>query len=335
MRKRIIWIDAVKGILIIFVIMLHVVGIHPDFLSEICQGGLVAAFFLISGFTFKYNGVVHDLRSKAKRLLIPYFLYSLLGVLVICFINNFSNLNSLFLIKWRIIGVMYSRYCLYPLGQADNKYFLDGIYPLWFLTCMFVSYIWVIMYNSMNTLCRRMLLLFGCLFTILAYFSPVLMPWGLDVSFVFALCIIFSVKKRSLFAIDGKLQLVLLPLLVIIYFCLLSYNGIPNPSIRIYGELGLLSVVIYFVLGVLETLILSYICQIFENTKIIHLIAWIGQYSLRLLCLHVPISLVVKLLGFPHQLIQISSIVFSLICCYCIDLVIKQYENKLPLLRYL
>lgn len=335
MRKRIIWIDAVKGILILFVIMSHIHGIHPDFLSDFCVAGYVVAFFIVSGFTYRNKGIIHDLSSKAKRLLIPYIIYSLLGVLVVSLINNFSDVNSLFLLKWRIIGVLYSRYCLYPLGHDENKYFLDGIYPLWFLTCMFISYIWVILYNSMNNLYRGLLLLFGCLFTILAYFSPILMPWGLDLSFVFALCVIFSIKILKIFTIDERIQYMSLPIILGGYIFLYHCNGIPNPSISVYGKFGLFSVMPFVALGVLETIFLSFLCRYFEKTLIIHLMAWIGKYSLRLLCFHVPISMVIKLLGIPNQLIQISCIFFSLICCYFIDLLIKQCENKLPLLRYL
>lgn len=201
MVQRIVWLDAVKGMCMLSIMIAHSCGIPV--INVYLNAGFVSAFFVLSGFTLKPKTVSDGTINKAKSLLIPYFFYGILGIFVLS-IRDFiiNGLNYEFCIS-RIIGLLYSRYCLYPphlCDEGDNVFFLrSSIEPLWFLTCMFLAFIWVYIFLNCNGKYRKWL--FG-LYFILPFggtLLPILLPWSLDSSFLGALFIILGVYLKKWF----------------------------------------------------------------------------------------------------------------------------------------
>ncbi len=80
MGKRIGYVDAAKGILMIIIMLLHIIAPCPlkDFL--IALGGLVVCvFFIISGYFFRSGtkSFGENVKRRAKTLLIPFLAFSL------------------------------------------------------------------------------------------------------------------------------------------------------------------------------------------------------------------------------------------------------------------
>lgn len=66
--QRIIYIDFMKGILIILLVAFH---INPEIFGDI-SGFLMMGFFFLSGLFFKiYNGFNDFLRRKINNLIVP------------------------------------------------------------------------------------------------------------------------------------------------------------------------------------------------------------------------------------------------------------------------
>lgn len=73
-RKRIEYIDSLKGVGIILVMMSHM--INCSYLTPL-YGGFIPLFFVASGLTSSTIDITGNvLRKKAVRLLFPYFFYS-------------------------------------------------------------------------------------------------------------------------------------------------------------------------------------------------------------------------------------------------------------------
>ena len=89
MNKRLVYLDEVKGLAILLVVMGHVLAWngmgtsadssyneYGDLIFQFIYGFHMPLFFCVSGFLFKSSGTFSDmvklLYGKAKRLLIPY-----------------------------------------------------------------------------------------------------------------------------------------------------------------------------------------------------------------------------------------------------------------------
>lgn len=87
-KKRIDWIDYSKGILITLVISGHAIpefGLHLDFLEKIIYSFHMPAFFILSGYLFKFDACLEKkkfINKKAKQLLLPYLMFCVL--ILIC-----------------------------------------------------------------------------------------------------------------------------------------------------------------------------------------------------------------------------------------------------------
>lgn len=120
--KRKMWIDVMKGWIILLVLIVHSGGI--PFVGHWLTAYYMQLFFILAGYTLHINNTEGFVKGKAKRLLLPYCFYSVIAVIVVSseqFLLQTLTVKQFFL---NIFGVIYSRYCLFPYGQEDNIYFL-------------------------------------------------------------------------------------------------------------------------------------------------------------------------------------------------------------------
>lgn len=339
-NTRIEWIDAVKGIGIILVMLSHSCGV--PFLENYLIAGFIPLFFLSSGLTLKREFSYDKLGQKSKRLLYPYFIY---GFFIISFMFVKSqSFNYLLKCVW---ALLYSRYCLFPLGSENNVALLESGYnaPFWFLTAMCCAILWTFWYLKIKKLTLKIIcILVYSVLTFICSRLPILLPWSLDTSFFMALFIILGVELKDCFFCflqKHTWNIIVLAIVLLLYFPLVSCNGIVNLSVRIYGQLGYYSVILCFIIGVAEYLIISIILSHFEKVRIIHLFSKIGRCSLRLMCIHCLIfTLLNKLFSsiipdINSYLASIIEIIFVVWLCIALDLVINKYNEKWPLLKWL
>ena len=99
LKERILWIDAIKGVGIMMVMTSHMLSIPYDWVLYV---GFIPFFFFVSGYTYKQKDNIKTLIvDKSKRLLIPYFVYSVFALIVDLFLGYIDK-NSMII---RVIGI--------------------------------------------------------------------------------------------------------------------------------------------------------------------------------------------------------------------------------------
>lgn len=284
--KRVNWLDAIKGLGIVLVILSHA-GLIPRY-GEILTAGYMALFYIAAGYTYKEPESFHAfIKQKANRLLLPYCFYGILSVLLAMAVNSFYS--DSYDILSGIKGLLYSRYSLYVPPRDTNIFLLKNTYntPLWFLTSIFTSYIAFFFLCK----CRHMVLAIGAYLaiSIATYFSPILLPWSVDIAFLGGILMWYGSKHHA----PTDSCRVLLVFLVL-YFALIAIDGRNNLSIRQYGAFGVWSIFSYSLIGILEFNILSCCFNKIEKSIFCGLLSRIGRMSLILMALHVPVFLFLK-----------------------------------------
>lgn len=269
-KRRLDYIDILKGIGILLVIFSHS-GAENETTMMYIGGVFIPLFFVVSGYTYKNRETTFFslLGRRFHRLIVPYLFFS---VLLLLLYKRFSLMD--------VLGVFYSRYCLYPYYSADNVFLMGGGNPpLWFLTSMltaFLPFYLLIKYPSKTgwMLCAFALYTWGC------QFLPILLPWSLDTACLMA-CFMYvglhMPKYDYLLSFHGLVYLFVL----FFFIALCNINGGLNVSVREYGR----SFLLYFSTGILGTLFLLWLSKMIKETIVGKGLAIIGRHSLVIFCL--------------------------------------------------
>ena len=124
-KNRIKWIDISKGIGIILVLMGHISKIK--IINNVIYAFHMPLFFMISGYLYKNKK--EFVKNKVKKVLIPYFIFSIFSFLY-----------------WLIIERHIRSQSISPLDAFSNIFIAKGgsdnyIFNvvLWFLPCLFIT----------------------------------------------------------------------------------------------------------------------------------------------------------------------------------------------------
>lgn len=268
MSNRLEYVDITKGIALILVVCSHSDAFDLMWMMmDMC----IPIFFFCSGYTFKMKGTFKEsMMKKARKLLIPYLFFNLVMFCVFC---HFSLRE--------FVGIIYSRYCLYPLYETPNvKFFTSGNYPMWYLTSMIVSYFlfYIIVYYEKY---KNAIILIYALLIVGFMKCPILLPWSIDTAPLTALMIYVGMKVRKHDLISMDVYQVLL--LVLLYIGLRCVGGELNISVRIYGT----SVAIYFMLAVIAPFAILWGSRYLEGTLIGTCFMTLGKHSLTIFCIEI------------------------------------------------
>lgn len=331
-KVRLSWLDALKGVGILSIMRIHMV-VPMELLQSILYVGAVAMFFVSAGFNFKYPINVKDaVVLKAKRLLIPYLFYSLLLMVV----EHRPTIEQ-------IEGVFYGRMSLYQGAHPGNiTFLLIGNAPMWFLPCMFLSYVWIYtFYCRCRTVLQKLLVVLAFILVSSGlYFSPVMLPWSLDTSFLLASLLIAGYELKSHFMHTRWRHFLFA---FVVWISLYRFFSGSNISVGSYGAYGVLSIIPFTFIAMAETYSLSAILQFFERTWLVKLLAYVGRRSLRLMCMHLIIYTKVNAIlnsylptvhGNKWMLLFISFF-FIFAVNACIDIILKRFRTQIKWYKYL
>ncbi|MBR5220208.1 MAG: acyltransferase family protein [Clostridia bacterium] len=116
-KTRLIWLDVLKGILIIFVVLSH--SYPPQVYRNFFTPFFLTMFFWVSGYTFSTkNNFGEFFMNKCKRLLIPFIILGSTRV-VVTFVLEGGNAVQ------RVKGLLLQINCQYD--------------EMWFVACLFTS----------------------------------------------------------------------------------------------------------------------------------------------------------------------------------------------------
>lgn len=131
-ESRLSWVDILKGIGVIFVIIGHVY-INNTVFNWIYSFHM-ALFFFVAGYTYKERSVIQDIKRRLQTIVVPYFVFGLIILLYWQFIERRFRPSDMSFID-ALVGLL--------SGEAQH---LDFNIHLWFLPCFFVT---VILFNAL------------------------------------------------------------------------------------------------------------------------------------------------------------------------------------------
>lgn len=196
-NNRIVWIDAAKGLAILLVMLGHI-GINIPIIGKYLIPFRMPLYFIITGYFISSSIVLKKFIAKrTKRLLIPYLFYGILINCIILFMVYLSGELTMQTAIDKFIGLLYSRYCLLPLGTDGNTYYLSTFAPAWFLTALFVASALFIPFLHLRSKRIKWLILVYFVISFLLNRLPILLPWSLDTAFIGALFIFVGYKLNN------------------------------------------------------------------------------------------------------------------------------------------
>lgn len=289
--RRFSWLDVLKGIGIILVLVGHIYSNTTVF--HWLYSFHMPLFFFAAGWVYKQKPVLVDIKRRIQTIVVPYFSF---GVLV--------------LIYWQVIerrfrfsdmGFMDAFLGLLS-GQYEN---LDFNVHLWFLPCFFVT---VVFFNFLVNLGewanvgRKAAYIVSVLMSILyVVFSLPGLPWGIDRVFKYIgfyavgtflagrfstdVCKRCGVRETRATIIKFTKGIVALILIALNF--ILSYFDLTTG-------------IMWFVTALIGVAGFLLISQLINENK---LLQYCGRISLIVLCIHGPVyRIVIKIISIPLQM---------------------------------
>lgn len=339
-EERITYLDIAKGISILLVMVSHSCG-FPFETGKYFTAFYIQLFFIVSGLTYKRRRTVKEnVLRRVKGIIVPYFIYNIIIVVINIVLGKIGNIK---LLLETIEGILYSRYCYYPIDyMGENRYFLRiGNSPLWFLTAMFISScIFYILVECINE--RRINLYIWSIvlivLTIMLKQLPILLPWSIDTAFLGALFMLIGYYGKNIFIKEMKWKESLIVLLI--YLTCSYYNDGINISIRQYGNYGIISVIAVCIVGMSGSFLCICFSRMMDFIPVIrNIFTYIGKNTIMLLALHVTIFTIFDwalarfgisedvngIIYYGIGLVRLSVTVGG---CYCISCVKKRWIEK-------
>lgn len=231
-------------------------------------------------------------RNKIAVIIKKYTVYSLVLLVVWLFFELITSQINGADITHKCIGILYSRYYLYPTHSQTNIAFLDmnevcnG--PLWFLTAYVTT---MFVYSQVNIIIKKtgrkyLIIAFLLILHMLCSSLPILLPWSLDSAFVGALFMLVGKELRMSGFPEKRWSLVISTIIAVLFVCLAEINGATNMSTRSWGEHGILSSFLFLITGIMGSILLLRLCYELRNTLICKYVAVIGRNTLPLLGFH-------------------------------------------------
>lgn len=162
------WLDFLKAFAMFLVVWGHTTGKLRGFIYSFHM----PLFFMISGYLVEEKLKKDFIREKFKRLIKPYFLYSLILIMIGKSLYFILGKKSIAL-KELILGMLYG---------VNIKNYLDYREPLWFLLCLFVVFL---IYDLFYKFEIKILSMFISLILGMYFYYKVnyRMPWNFEVAF--------------------------------------------------------------------------------------------------------------------------------------------------------
>lgn len=270
-KERTLWIDVLKGLAIILVVVGHNVN---NSVSEFIYCFHMPLFFLLSGFVFSPKPINQYISKSFKRLVIPYIAF-LITIFVPQIIALLSHENPLDDCVHLIKTILY--------GGA----LLTGVYGVFW----FVSVLWFAtnLFNYILELhCRGWLLLILILIGYLLTLIPYPLPWNLHVvpMAVAYIWIGYLMKGYLDRMFSSKKLFCVLAIMILLAVYLLRYELSIDMKYARYGIFGIS--MLGSIIASLSICVLAFILS--TNNAICRILGYIGTASMVIMYIHLPVK---------------------------------------------
>lgn len=298
-NKRIAYLDLVKGVCMIMVVMLHLGGvgksdykIYPEFLWLF----MLPCFFIVSGYFFsnrqQFKSFVY---KKTRQLLVPYFVF-----LAPVYLYNWA---------WAYIHSM-------PYNQVIKQSSVHND-PLWFI---FSLYIMIIIYYGLNKCVRNKIILGGivlCMSLIGEYIGRLQIidiKWTNSLSYMiyFYLGNMWKANEEKLYHMFKTWIYIVMALLFMAIAIPFQLSGICHDFI--------MQSPLYFIGALSGTAVMIWILRPVGRLPLLN---FIGRNTLLILCVHQYVLFAVcRLSGFSDPWVQLA---FTIMILYLFVFVVNRY----------
>ena len=300
------WIDALKAICMIFIIMSHLLWC-PKILRYFLTSFFLVGFYFASGYVMKPLSIRKFFMKKVKTILWPWLIFSIIEIIIIF---KFGNCK-----------VTLIKYIFYTLLQVKGLH-----ESLWFLPSLFVTLIFVdalilkFDFKKLSLLSIAMLFvsrLYGMLMPQnLLPWKSVCLPWHLHnigtTSFFVILGYIYKKKSNKY---KNKKPVLIVSLMLIIMYLIELYITRDTIEIGIWNYTQLFSWI--FVIGTgLAMIIFTAQIKIFSNNSVL---GYIGRNTLLYYVLHQNVCRVIERLiskwswGYSYSQTLIGQWIFTVL----------------------
>lgn len=344
MNSRYDYIDYAKGFGILLVVWAHILIVGWS--HQIIYAFHMPLFFFISGMLFrkdKYTSLRQFVTVRAKRLLMPYFIYSVVtwAVWAVFRFLRHDEVASF----WNPLLQTF-------IAQGSGEFMVHNS-ALWFIPCLFAVEIIYYLFSRVNSqwltlvFCFLAAALGVALSRIFGADYLFLLPWNLDAAFyalpfygVANTVMQYTSHSKLLDYCKNNRKTVFLAALI--SATIMVYMALTNGECSMGSSSYNCNEWIFFeraLCGCVALLLISLWISSFEKTpKIMRWIKWCGTNSLDIMCLHIPIKgvaiiAVTKLLELSIDIStswEYSSIVFIITILAMIPFVffINRYIRK-------
>lgn len=277
--SRITWLDTLKGIGIILVVLGHVY--KNEFVYNWVYSFHMPLFFFVAGYVYKERSIHEDLKRRFETVIVPYFVFGAIGLVYWILVERHFRESDMTVLK-AIIGLF--------RGQFS---WLGFNVHLWFLPCFFLT---TIVFNAIRKKFGVRIAYCVSLVLSLIHFTIDMrgLPWGVD-----RLC-----KFIAFYALGVASKSLLLP-------SIMQLKIKPNRVLFAVIGIGLLAIVSFPAQEFSDKSIIWYLCASIGIVGCILLsiyvdcrfLEYLGRASIIILCFHGPVYRV---------LIKIESILFRL-----------------------
>lgn len=298
--KRIDWIDSLKGILILFVVIGHALGcashmaqsLKGSNIEHLCDAIYVfhmPGFFFVAGMVWKsQDNFMSFAAKKFMRLMVPYFVFGVLSSIVYLmalgeFKATISEVTNDAYYKPDLLDSIWDVvYALIHAGGAPNGFMFRMNSVLWFLPCLFaveLAYFWID--RLVRTIPYRLVcgIALWAIASFTARFSDWILPYGLMrlpscLGFmILGSCLANQLKQKAI-----NLRFVAKGICSILFF-VAFYVVFPNPWVARVNVLWFFAFKVAAIAGIGMCVFISRIvdCKIFRI---------IGLASMTIMLLH-------------------------------------------------
>ncbi len=284
-EKQIEWINILRGFAIFLIVIGHAIGYSQELkeVSKYLSSFYVPLFFFISGYLFNENkreeiGIY--IKRKAKRILIPYFIFAFLSLIpYYLFAGEIQeNLNSKNTISNSIFTSIFA--ILYGSGH-DNR--LPQNSPLWFLPCYFIVVVIAkLIYNKTKKFKYKSATLSTCFLIIggiVYYYFNFAYPFGFETALVMLYFYFLGHQLKQININCNKIKIVIGLSSLIVGFIIHLSNGRISCMNNDYKNSYLI-----FILSASFTII-GY-SNLFSLTKKCLPLSYIGKHTIPILVVH-------------------------------------------------
>ncbi|MCI9247454.1 MAG: acyltransferase family protein [Clostridia bacterium] len=310
--KQIEWINILRGFTIFLIVFGHGIGYSKGLtgLSRYLSSFYVPLFFFISGYLFHENKeekLIPFIKRKAKKILIPYFVFALLSLIpYYLFAGNIqTSLGTEETTSNNIASSLLA--VLYGSGHGDT---LVQNSPLWFLPCYFLVVVIAKISYEKTRNCKLKSLLLALFFLsiggIVYFFFNTTYPFGFETALVMLFFYFLGHALKQLPMLSNKLKLIVTITCLSLGFIIHLFNGRISCMNNDYKN----SYMIFILSATFSLIGYSYLFSFFKKCNIL---SYLGKHTIPILVVHkMPLVVFQSKLGIISTYLKTGNIFVQL-----------------------